>query len=159
MQIFVFCAFPIHLWTIVNMLRDVPSWLHYMKTVEIIGSVAYTLTFALFETMIVFVIVLVVGMVLPKRWVPYTFVPLSSVMLIELAIMAGIFQHFILQYLPKRLLLVSFLMILGLTVLTIPKFSKIAVLTRSLAERFAVLTVLYVLFDFVGLIIVIARNV
>lgn len=159
MQVFVYCALPIHLWAIVNMLRDVPSWLHYMKNTEIVGSVAYTLTFTLVETLIVFFIVLAVGMVLPKRWVPNTYATLSSVMLIELAIMAAILQHFILQYLPKRLLLASYLLILVLTVLTVPRFSKVRHYTRALAERLTVLTFLYIFIDIVGVIIVIARNV
>jgi hypothetical protein len=88
LQIFVYCAFPIHLWTILNMLRDVPSWAFYMRYGELFSSIAYTMSFALIETLILFLPVVVLGMLLPKRWVRDKFVPLVSVLLLEASLAA-----------------------------------------------------------------------
>jgi hypothetical protein len=141
------------------MLRDFPSWLLYMKTYEFIGIIAYTLTFALFETLLVCGVVLAVGAVVPRRWVSNSFVPISLALLIELSIMAAVFQHFIIQEFPKKLLLASYLLLLALTAFIVVKSQKLMDIMRRVVDRLTILTFLYVFFDVVGLIIVIARNV
>ena len=158
-QIFVYCAFPIHVWTIINMLRDVPSWAIYMRSGELISAVAYTLSFALFETLTVFLLVILIGLIVPKHWIKDKFVPMSSVLLIELALMAIVLQFFIKSYLPKRILLLSYTAIIGLSIIVVPKFPKIKVLVSSLAKRLSLLTFIYIFTDIIGLLIVIARNI
>ncbi len=157
-HIFVFCALPIHLWSIIIMFRLVPSWLLYLSQSDIIGSVAYHLMFTIFETVLVFIILLAVGRVIPKKWTPEPYLTLSSVLLIELTIMAIVFQHLVQQYSSLRWMFVSFVIILALSIVVIPRISKLQSLTRILAERLTVLTFIYVMIDVIGVIIVIVRN-
>ena len=157
-QIFVYCAFPIHVWTIINMLRDVPPWGIYMRSVELISTVAYTLSFALFETLIVFLPVILIGLIVPKRWIKDKFVPLSSVLLIELTLMTIVLQFFIKERLPKRILLLSYLPLIGFSIVAVFKFPKIKDLVSSLANRLSLLSFIYIFFDIIGLLIVIVRN-
>ena len=64
------------------MLRDVPSWALYMRYGEMFSSIAYTMSFALIETLILFLPVIFLGMLLPKRWVRDKYVPLVSILLL-----------------------------------------------------------------------------
>lgn len=157
-QIFVYCAFPIHVWALINMFRDVPSWVLYMPSGDVFGSVAYTLSFALVETLIVFLVLLFVGMMLPRRWVVEKYVPLASALLLELAVMAIVFQHFIIHHLPKRNLAIGYTLILAMTTVAVLRFPKVGDVLRWVSERLVVLSFIYIFFDVLGLLIVIVRN-
>jgi hypothetical protein len=157
MQLFVFSAFPIHLWTIINMLYDVPSLLLYMTGSEILASLSYNMFFALIETVIVLGVVLAIGMLMPLRWAQ-NFVPFSSIILTELAIMMMLFQILAYRSFPRILLFVVFLLLLILTALTIPKYPKLQDITQKVSNRLSLLTSLYILIDLFGMIIVITRN-
>jgi hypothetical protein len=156
-QIFVYCAIPIHIWAIINMLRDIPSWLLYMRIWEVIATICYTLCFALFETLIVLLVVLLAGLIVPRRWVLEKYVPLCSVWLTELAVMAIVMQHFITQYLPKRLMLGSCVLILGVSTLIVLRFPGIGKVARAISERLSVLSFIYIILDVLGVFVVVAR--
>jgi len=141
------------------MFQDVPSWVLYLRNWEVIGMVAYTLSYALIETLIVFVIVLLVGMIVPKRWLVDRYIPLASLWLVELAIMAIVFQNHIIHYLPKRNLVIGYAMILAVSALIALRFPKVGTIFRWVAEKLVVLSVLYIFFDVLGLLVVILRNV
>jgi hypothetical protein len=157
-QLFVYCAFPIHVWALINMFRDVPSWLLYMPSRDVVGSVAYTLTFALVETLIVLMVVLLVGMIVPRRWVVKKYVPLTSALLVELAVMAIVFQYFIIHHLPKRNLVIGYALILALTTGIVLRFPKVGAVLRWVSERLVVLSFIYIFFDVLGMLIVVVRN-
>jgi hypothetical protein len=140
------------------MFRDVPSWALYMRQWELISTVAYMLTFALFETLIILLPILIVGLILPKRWISKVYVPWVGVMLIEGALAAIAFQFSIMQHSPKRNLIILIAVVLGGSTLLLLRFPKIGEVLRSIAGRLAVLTFLYIFFDLVSLVIVIARN-
>lgn len=140
------------------MFKDVPSWLLYMPSGEVIGSVAYTLSFALFETLVVLLIALLVGMIIPRRWVVDKYVPVVSTWLVTLAIMAIVFQHYIIHHLPKRNLVIGFSLILMLVTAITLRFPKVGEVWCWIAERLVVLTFIYIFFDVLGVLIVIIRN-
>jgi hypothetical protein len=141
------------------MFRDVPSWALYLRGGEIIGMVSYTLSFALFETLLALLIAIVVGMVVPKRWVVDRYVPLVSLWLVELAIMAIVFQHYIIAYLPKRAIVMAFAGILAVSSLILLRFPKVGDLFRWIADRLVILSFIYIFFDVLGVLVVILRNV
>lgn len=157
--LFVYTAFPIHIWTIVNMLKDVPSWALYMRYWELVSTVAYTLVFALFETLVVFTPIILIGLVIPKRWVSKVFVPWAGVMLIEGAIAAIAFQEIIVTYGPKKMTLAVILLAMALSTVIVIWSQKLREIVRVVAQRFSILAFLYIFFDLVGLVIVIMRNV
>jgi hypothetical protein len=141
------------------MFRDVPSWVLYLRTWEVVGMVAYTLSYALFETLIVFLIVVLVGLVVPKRWIVDRYIPLASLWLVELAIMAIVFQHHIIQHLPKRNLVIGVGLILALSSLIPLRFPKFGKLLGWIADRLVILSFIYIFFDVLGLLVVILRNI
>jgi hypothetical protein len=141
------------------MFHDVPSWLLYMRNWEVVGMVAYTLSFALFETLIVLLLVVLIGMIIPRRWVVDRYLPLISLWLVELTIMAIVFQHHIVHHLPKRNLVIGYALILAVSAFIALRFPKIGGVFRWVAERLVVLSFLYIFLDVVGLLVVILRNV
>jgi hypothetical protein len=159
LQIFVYSSFPMHVWTIINMFKDVPSWAIYMKYKEMIGSVAYTLALTLFETILIFVPVFLIGLAIPRRWMSDKYIPLVSVLLIEAALITIRLQYFIKFDLPKKKLLLACLPILLLSAYFALKKPWVKALMKGISERMALLSMIYVAFDVLGLLIVIARNV
>ena len=157
--LFVFTAFPIHVWTIINMLKDVPSWSLYMRIWELISTVAYTLTFALFETVIVITPFIIVGLLLPKRLTSRLYIPWASLMLVEGAIAAIVFQDVILTLGPKKLTLAIILSGMGISTILIFWSQRLREIVRVIGQRFAPLSFLYIFFVLIGLAIVIVRNV
>jgi hypothetical protein len=158
-DIFSACVLPIHIWGILNLLIDIPSWLFYYDYIELIGGVAYTLVFALIESSLVFFFVIAVRLLLPRRWAADWFVSFSILAVFELTLTALLFQYFTVQgiYYKTELLLGSAVSIL-LTALLISKFDRLNHLVRSIASHFSILAYIYVFLDIVGLLIVIIRN-
>jgi hypothetical protein len=155
----VFCAFLIHVWAIINMFHDIPAMLLYMNSNEIIGSLSYNMLFALFETIIIFLVLVTLGLLLPSRWTRSNFFAVACFILIELTIMITTFE--ILGYRPYPRVLLSgiFILILILTVLVVPRYPKMRVLARSISMRLSPLIAVYILIDLIGAVVVIARNV
>ena len=158
LHLFVLCAFPIHVWSIIIMFRSVPSWLLYMNGSDIVGSVAYHLMFTIFETIFIYLIVLLAGLLIPRRWLPQPFLSMCAVLLLELSIMAIVFQHLVQRYSSLRWMSVACFMILAVTLVIVPKITVLQKISRLVAERLTILTFLYVLFDIFGVAIVILRN-
>jgi hypothetical protein len=130
-----------------------------MPSGDVIGSVAYTLSFALVETLIVLLIVLLAGMVVPRQWVVEKYVPWASALLVELAIMAIVFQNAIIHHLPKRNLVIAFALILAVSTIVVLRFPKMGDVLKWISERLIVLSFIYIFFDILGFLIVIVRNV
>ena len=67
--LFLIVAFPIHAWSIFMVLQDF-QWV-MERTVSIwdgIGYASYSLTFALFESVVIFIIVWLLSLLLPSQW-------------------------------------------------------------------------------------------
>jgi len=155
----VVCVFLIHVWAIINMFHDIPAMLLYMTRNELIGSLAYNMLFALFETIIVFLILVALGLILPGRWTRSNFFPVSCYLLGELTIMIILLKILGFRPYSRALLGGICIVVLILTALVVPKYSKMSELARSVSTRLTPLTAVYILIDLVGAIIVIARNV
>jgi hypothetical protein len=141
------------------MFRDVPSWVLYLRNWEVVGMAAYALSFALFETLMVLLIVMLIGLIVPKRWVVDRYIPLASLWLVELAIMAIVFQHHIIRHLPKRNLVIGYALVLAVSAFIALRFPKVGKLLRWIADRLVILSFIYIIFDVLGLLVVILRSI
>jgi hypothetical protein len=172
--VFAAVVFPIHIWSIINLLDEVPAWMLRLSLGELIGVIAYTQLFALIESILVAAVLvgirqlLVAAGRLPKlvglrRLIAEKYVSLAAVFIFVNSIWAGLIQIYYetlrlwsaAQFLPWALLfLLSNLLLLGL----VARFSRADRIVRLLVERLAVLSYLYVALDVVCLFIVLARN-
>ncbi len=177
-QLFLVCVFPIHVWAIVAALRDF-SWVAERTRVwDAVGLISYALIYALMETIGVFIVLCILGLLTPKRWnaesralllgtlflVASTWVILGQLYsfgggtlpasLLDLLVQTG---H------PLRIVWGVLLPLIFLSA-AIP---SIAVVTRdrvkdafaSVVERISVLSSFYLFLDIVGIIIIFIRSI
>lgn len=140
------------------MLHNVPSWAFYMNIWELISTIAYTLTFALVEAFLILVLVVMLGWIVPKRWIEEKYVPLISLFLIEAAIVAMLLQYFTQNQLPETRLLIGAVPLIGISAIPVLVIPKVRDGLQRIASRLLLLTYLYIAVDIVSALIVLFRN-
>ena len=175
--LFLTAAFPIHLWTIILVIRDF-SWVaERTNTWDAVGVAAYGLLFAFVESVFVFAIVVLLGFMLPKQWDETKRIACLSLLIFIVALWAILGQlHFLLGVSippaiirffaasghPLRWLYASlFVLVSSTVILPIYIFIRSDRFYHSIfsfVERIAVLSAMYLVFDGISLIIIITRN-
>ena len=175
--LFLMCAFPLHFWTLLLAFRDV-SWVSERTNVwDAIGVVSYGLFFALLESVAIFLIVALLGLLLPKKWDSNRRISVLAFLILITAVWAMISQLLFLwnislpagaiEYLrksdhPVRITYTVLLMVITPTVLlpaySLARTSKAIVVMQNLMERLSLLTVFYLFFDVLSVIIILVRN-
>lgn len=176
-SLFLMCSFPLHFWTLILAFRDL-SWLIERSNLwDAIGVASYGMIFAFAESVLVFLIALVLGFLISKHWHQQRVALLSILVLVtalwsmagQLHALLGMpfpgwFLNFIAQQEhPVRVLYGIGLLLVSITMLLptylILKSNKALRFVWELIERVSLLAILYLLFDIVGLVIVIIRNI
>ena len=156
-------AFPIHVWAIINILAIFPAWLLRLTIWELAGAISYPLVDALLESCILWIGLVGLSYVLPKKWLADKFVTLSSALVWLLAAWAALVQFIyvqILQWEPQQVLpgLLLVAISFGLVTWLVQRYGRLEGLIRRLTQGLAVLTYFYLIFDLLGLAVVIIRN-
>ena len=176
-SLFLTCAFPFHLWTLIQVFRDV-SWVTERTNAwDAVGVAAYGMLFALVESLLAFLVVVLLGLVTPRYWDDDRRIAFLSLLFLIAAVWGMISQLLFIwniqlpsqtmEFLvrsghPLRWLYGGSLAIVLATVL-LPVYlffgsSKFSLLVQDFTDRLSVLTIFYLLFDLAGLTIVIVRN-
>lgn len=178
LQLFLTIGFPIHTWSIIQVLYDI-EWVYEQQGGGIlIGYIAYSMVFALFETIVLFIFFLLLSLFFPKKWAgQYTFIVLCQwVFILSLWGVANIIYFVLIKSPPKFLswvlLRVAYHQELGFTILLITivlsivlplilsiRYEKIRSGTIAIIDRIILLSILYLVFDFIGVIIIFIRNI
>lgn len=172
------CAFPLHAWVLLLSFRDL-SWLTERTNAwDAIGVAAYALVFAFIESVVVFLVIALLGFLVSRRWDEERRIALLSVLVFIVALWAMAGQLFFLLAIsipggligfmagtahPLRVLYAAALALVTPTVLVpallILRSGRASQLVRGLIERVSLLTMFYLLFDVIGLVIVVIRNI
>jgi hypothetical protein len=157
-------AFPIHVWAILNLFNIIPAWLLKSSFWELCGAIGYTLAGALFESLIVWALFLILGILLPRSWFARKQAALSGSLAWVLAGWAILAQYKfsdMLQLDSSMQLAGLFLVILSCALVfwLVSHYGFIEQSLQQVAQRLEILTYLYVFFDMLGLVVVILRNV
>jgi hypothetical protein len=158
--------------------RDI-SWVAERTNLwDAVGVLAYGVIFALVESIVIFLVLALLGLFTPMQWRSDQRVAFLG-LLILLTSLWGIISQLLfiwniflpalaVQFLrssahPFRILYASCLAVVSSTIL-LPVFlfmrsKKSIPFMQDLMERLSLLTVFYLFFDFLGLLIVIARNI
>ena len=176
-SLFLTCAFPFHLWTLILVFRDV-SWVTERTNAwDAVGVASYGMLFALVESLLAFLVVVLLGLVTPRYWDDDRRIAFLSLLFLITAVWGMISQLLFIwniqlpsqtmEFLvrsghPLRWLYGGSLAIVLATVL-LPVYlffgsSKFSLLVQDFTDRLSVLTIFYLLFDLAGLTIVIVRN-
>lgn len=160
---FVAIAFPIHVWAIINILAFLPAWLLRLSTWELAGVISYPLMDALMESCLLWIGLMVLSFMLPRKWLADRFVALSSVLVWLMAAWAAlvqfIFNHILqwgLEQILPGLLLVAFSF--GLVYWLVQRYGRLAGWIKRLVQGLVILTYFYMIFDLLGLVVILLRN-
>jgi hypothetical protein len=177
-SLFLMCAFPLHVWALLLSLRDV-SWLIERTNLwDAVSVVSYGLVFAFVESVVIFLVFVLLGFLVSPAWDKEKRIALLCVLMLVASVWAMLGQLFflwgvsvpdqVMAFLhqtahPLRVLYFSALVLVTPTVV-LPAFfilrsNRSLPLTRALIERISLLTMFYLLFDIAGLVVVVIRNV
>lgn len=180
-KLFLIIAFPIHTWSIILAFNNV-AWIAERTIVwDAIGFSAYALAFALFESILIFILVLPIYLLLRmKRDIDTTQAIIGSVYLLisiwEIINRINISNSHILEttilqigsYLKIRyrykiviLILIiagSITVSIGLTPFLISKYDKMKKISIAVFQRIELMSYIYLTLDLSGILIIIYRN-
>jgi len=162
--VFAACAFPVHVWAILSILWELPAWILILTPWNMAGVIAYTLAFALLESLTLLSGLLVLAIVLPRRWFRDKFVALSTVAVFVTtgwAILAHYNDAALQTWSIKTFLLWAgvYLVSLGFSYTLVQRFTKLEKLVVSLADRLLILGYLYLSLDILSIAVIALRNV
>jgi hypothetical protein len=178
LSLFLTCAFPLHAWTIILVLRDV-SWVAERTNVwDAIGVGAYGLVFAFVESLIVFVVFVLIGFLTPTQWTVDKRIAFLSLFVLILSAWGIISQLLFLWNIslptsairflaqsghPMRIMYAVSLAVvvpsIGVPVYLFQRSDRLFRFIQNFSERLALLTVFYLFFDLAGLVIILIRNI
>ncbi len=162
--VFAACVFPIHAWAILNVLREVPAWILRLTTWELIGVIAYTQAYALLESLVVLIILVVLGLLLPARLFRKKFIAYST-MLVLITTIWAVLAHYndgyirlmdFLHFLPW---LGLYFLSIGIGYLLVWRYDRVASSIQAILERIMVLSFIYVFIAIFSVFVVIFRNI
>ena len=177
-SLFLICAFPLHVWTIILAFRDF-SWVtERTNSWDALGVVSYGLIFAFIESVVVFLVAILLGFLISKKWSEDRRITLMGILVFIASLWAMVsYLYFMLRWsLPGETILffaglahpLRFLYAISLALaaptVALPAYfvlrsEKFLKGVQGFFERLSLLTLFYLVFDFVGLVIVIIRNV
>lgn len=176
-SLFLVCAFPLHLWTLLMAFRDI-SWLTERTNArDAIGVVSYGMLFAFAESVVVFGLVALLGFFTPPRWTPQRRIAFLSLLLLITAGWAMIAQLLFMWNVslpawavdflrgsshPFRILYAGSLALVAPTVV-LPVYAfirsrKAAGFMQNLIERLSLLAAFYLFLDVLAIVVIIFRN-
>jgi hypothetical protein len=177
-SLFLICAFPLHVWTIILAFRDF-SWVtERTNSWDAVGVVSYGLIFTFIESVVITLVAVLLGFLILKKWGEERRVTLMGLLVVITSLWAMVsYLYFMLQVSvsgetidflvglahPLRFLYAVSLALVGSTV-ALPTYfvlrsEKVFKGVQGLFERLSLLTQFYLFFDIVGLIIVVYRNI
>jgi hypothetical protein len=141
-----------------------PGWLFYLDLWEITSILAYALTFALLESLVILLVFLIIAAIMPARLIHVRFVTIGTIAVLVTAawtIFAQYNDH-ALREMPARILffwLLLFLASLGGLYMLVWRQKWFAALVRALAERLSILLYIYLPLSLLGIVVVVLRNI
>lgn len=156
-------AFLVNLWAIINLFYIVPAWLKRMNIGELIGSASYVLAFALIESLVIWSLPLLASIVLPNKWFRQHYLSHSALLVFISAAWSialhSTYESVIANRQAFPFLAAAFILTLAIAYYVTFRFEKLGTIFRTILDRIAVLAYLYIFLDFLGVLVVIVRNV
>ncbi len=160
--IFGWCVFLVHVWSIVNILVVLPSWALRLGLFELLGVTSYPLVFALLESILVWLFIILLSLVLPRKVLGNDFVTQAAIFIFFLAILSGLMHFSVELILNFRLYTLGLILIIFIIASLLSYLAgrsmKYGIAIRNLLSRVNVLSGIYIFMDLVGLSIILFRN-
>jgi hypothetical protein len=161
--LFLISAFPIHFWAIVNLLRNIPALILRLSVTELIGVTAYTLVFALFESVLLLIVLIIISLVLPATYFKDKIVVRGFILVIFTSswITPVLLDWYVLSVHQQCHLLwtILYFSILILLHFWLERRKNLEPRIYAIAKGVVTLSAIYVCFDAMSVVIVIIRNI
>lgn len=157
-------AFPIFSWAILQYLERMTAWLYYLTIWEVVSLLAYALSFAFIESIVITLGLVILSALLPGFLFRHNFVPVVLAIILPVALAAIAFHTFEDNLRAISLpVLAAALILYGLVALAlyliVQRMPQVANRFQRLADRISILAYLYVPLSVVSLLVVIVRNI
>ena len=175
--LFLACAFPIHAWAIILILKDMEWIAERSNFLDSIGVASYGLIFAFAESFLLFLAATSLGFLVSTKWSAERRVALMSALVTILALWTIAGQLYFFMNAPFPESWIAFFLSLGhplrwlyaaafaivLPTVAIPtwlilKFEKPLKSVTAALEKISLLTSFYLFFDLIGLVVLAFRN-
>ena len=155
-------VFAVFSWSIRGFFFVFPSIVMRYATVEIFAIFSYMMAFAFVESTLVFVALVLVSTILPKKWLREGFSYKGFLIVLVGSIAFIRYQTFLGGELPAAktifLWVGESILVLICLILLFHFIKWLQAILVSIAERFTVFAYLYIPLGFLGLIVVVLRN-
>ncbi len=178
LKLFLVCVFPIHVWSIYMFLRDFDWISERTDAWDAVGVGCYALLLALIESLFVFLVIFGLSFLVHRTYKTETRLAIMSVLIFIASVWAAITQAFFLLggIVPESIInfFIEFghpyryiygtigglvIISIGAPVILLLQSEKLVKGIIALIERIVLLSGLYLFFDFIGIVIIIIRNV
>lgn len=160
--VFGVAVFAIHSWSVREFLYKAPAFLLYYSVWEIFSVFSYMMAFALLESALLTLLLVVPAVVLPSRLLRDGFGYKGFLAILVASVLSIWFQGALSnQYPPRSLLLTGGGVALGAFLLLVLLFHFIPFLQKAalaIADRLGIMAYLYVPLGLIGFLVVILRN-
>lgn len=166
--VFSACLFPVYVWSFYNLFNQLPILLPRLNLLELLGAIAYVLAFALVESALFFLVLMVLlslfTFILPQKLFGAHWVAIGSMLATLVSVLAMIIQLNYDQFIrlsQRRTIFYLGLIGIGLAIcyLLILRFPKIENAIQAVFKRVSVLSMIYALIGCFSVLIVIFRNI
>jgi hypothetical protein len=164
-QLFLVCAFTIHVWAIIDYLQRVPELDLRMNLLQMAGVAAYVLVFALFESLLVFGLLFVASLMLPARLLKGRILPVGSIFILLVAIPAYLIHLYNIWHIEQLdmkqwviLWVAVGVLLMGAMIYWMVRNEKIERAICSGIERLSVLSLVYLTADLAGGLLILFSN-
>ncbi len=80
--VFLLACLPTHIWSIILALREIPALLISLKMWDVLGFLSYSLVFTFFESLFVFCALMILGFVLPRKFIRNVFLAQNTIIIL-----------------------------------------------------------------------------
>lgn len=158
-QIFAFCTFLVNIWAIINIFTHIPSWLLYMDIWDFVGTISYNLSIALVDGVFLFLLVLVIGVVIPNKFIGDRFQVFANGIALIISLLVMSLNFYPKLYFEKKLILLIFTANSAAYYLLVTYFEKVRGGLNFVFARLSILAYLYLGLNGLAVLIVVIRNV
>ncbi len=173
---FLLVVFPIHLWALILWFLDFDTVAQRTNTWDAIGEGGYFLSYAFFESVVIFVLLCLLLLLLPKRLDQKKVFLAAATLYLVIAGWFILEQARFLPFIPEenwlfvrlqmvsslrsntgKVLAIGFLASVAIPQYLVFRYEKLRTAISSFYERIGTLSLLYLFLDLVGFVIVLLR--
>ena len=147
----------VYIFSVLRVLRLIPSWDLFMNTWDLIGSIAYSLGFLLVESVIITALLALLCLLLPRKWIKGYFVLYSTLFILGWTMLVSL-VNFMELYLVRYKLYVCFCLFYLVLVLITRKSEEVRRSFDQLPARVIPLSTLYIALGLISWFIILLRN-